>query len=434
MEIKELHDIFLDYPTVCTDTRSIEKDSLFFALKGANFNGNKFAKQALEKGAKYAIIDEAEYADSEQYIVVHDVLKTLQALAHFHRKHLRTPILAITGTNGKTTTKELISTVLSKQYNTLSTVGNLNNHIGVPLTLLKLRKEHEIGVIEMGASKPGDIKELAEITDPDYGIITNIGRAHIEGFGSLENIASTKKELYDYLKEKYDAKIFIDTDNKQLLEMAGELTHIGYGFENNEHENQLVKGEVLKNNPYLQFKWCIADICFDVTTHIIGTYNLKNVLAAVTVGKYFGVKSQLINEAIESYIPSNNRSQLKETKTNKLIIDAYNANPSSMKAALDNFKTIPADNKVLILGDMFELGKSSETEHQTIAELLDNNQFKQIFLVGENFQKISTSQKITFCKDAEELKEILKASPIENAYILLKGSRGVHLEDCIEFL
>lgn len=431
MEISDLYAIFKEYPTVTTDTRNCPPDSIFIALKGSNFNGNAFAKSALDLGCRYAVVDEEKYATHPNILLVDDCLQTLQDLANYHRKQFKIPILGVTGSNGKTTTKELILSVLSQEYNVIATQGNYNNHIGVPLTLLRITKEHEIAIIEMGANHLGEIATLCKIAEPNFGIITNIGRAHLEGFGSYENIKKGKGELYDFIKTTKEGKVFVDSSNEVLMDLAKGMTIIPYAFGDNRDE-LFVTGRVLASSPFLKLEWCMASACFDVETKIVGTYNLTNALAAVTIGKYFGVKSELICRALETYEPRNNRSQLKETQRNMLIIDAYNANPTSMKAALDNFKSLEVNNKVLILGDMKELGPDSDEEHQKIADMLVGNGFEQVLLVGENFSHVET--KYSRYKDFLHLKDYLVKNPIQDSYVLLKGSRGMHLEDCIELL
>jgi UDP-N-acetylmuramoyl-tripeptide--D-alanyl-D-alanine ligase len=429
MEIPQLYEIFKQYPIITTDTRNCIKDSIFFALKGANFNGNQYAKKALELGCKYAIVDEPEYADSSlNILLVDDCLKTLQKLANYHRSKFKIPVIGITGTNGKTTSKELITAVLSEEFNVLSTQGNLNNHIGVPLTLLRINKEHEIAVIEMGASHVGEIKVLAEIADPNYGMITNVGRAHIEGFGSFENIIKAKGELYDYIRDRKDGKIFIDYDNHYLREIANDITPIYYGVE----EDLFVCGRVESNDPYLTFSWKFSKDYHQVHTNLIGEYNLTNVLAAVSIGKYFGVKTAKIIKAIEEYSPTNNRSQLTKTEKNTLIVDAYNANPTSMDAALRNFAKMNVPNKVLILGDMKELGTDSLAEHQKISDLIASKDFQNVFLIGDNFSK--TESTFPRFNTLDDFTSYLKGHPLSEKFILIKGSRGLQLEKCIDLL
>lgn len=429
MDISELYKIYQQHPEVTTDTRNSPKNSIFFALKGANFNGNEYAEKAIDSGCSYAVVDEARYATRPNIILVENSLDTLQKLATYHRRQLKkTPIIAITGTNGKTTTKELITSVLAQEYNVIATQGNLNNHIGVPLTLLRIKKEHEIAVVEMGANHVGEIKFLAEMAEPNYGLITNLGRAHIEGFGSFENVIKAKGELYEYIRSTNYGKIFIDYDNFLLREMAEGITSVYYGLE----DDLFVSGKVVAIRPYLEFEWKYVNTRKKVNTKLIGEYNLPNVLAAITVGKYLGVKSNLICQAIENYEPTNNRSQLKETDKNMLIIDAYNANPTSMNAALENFDHMDVSHKVLILGDMKELGSETNAEHQKIADYVKSHHFDRVLFVGENFSKVETDY--PHFKDLDSLGEYLKENPIEDSYILLKGSRGVQLEKCIELL
>jgi len=431
MDVSELYEIFKEYPQITTDTRNCIKDSIFFALKGANFNGNEYAAKAIESGCRYAVIDEPQYEDqSKNILLVDDALKMLQSLAAYHRRKFKIPIIGITGTNGKTTTKELVAAVLSKEFNIIYTKGNLNNHIGVPLTLLQIKKEHEIGIIEMGANHMGEIKFLAEMTDPNYGLITNIGKAHLEGFGSFENIKKEKGELYEYIKQRKDGKIFLDNDNPILMEMAGDISSINYG----QGDKLFVSGKIEANDPYLSFRWRFSRNFHLVKTHLIGDYNMSNALAAVTIGRYFGVKSKLVCEAIEEYIPTNNRSQLKKTEKNHLIIDAYNANPTSMMASLENFSGMNVDNKVLILGDMRELGADSMAEHQKVADFIAEQNFEKIFLIGENFSKVKTFGKEISFNNLDEFKQYLSKNPLQNSYILIKGSRGIELEKSLDLL
>ncbi len=428
MEISELYNLYKQYPEVSTDTRNSPANSIFFALKGANFNGNEYAEKAIDSGCSYAVVDEAKYATRPNIILVEDSLETLQKLANYHRRQIKTPIIAITGTNGKTTTKELITTILAQEYNVISTQGNLNNHIGVPLTLLRIKKEHEIAIVEMGANHVGEIKFLSEITEPNYGIITNLGHAHIEGFGSFENVVKAKGELYEYIRSTANGKIFIDHSNTLLREMSEGITSIYYGLE----DDLFVSGKVVSISPYLEFEWKFLNTRKKVKTRLIGEYNLPNLLAAITTGKYMGVNSDRICEAIANYEPTNNRSQLKETGKNMLIIDAYNANPTSMHAALENFDHMNVQRKVLILGDMKELGADSDFEHQKIADYITQHSFDEVLFVGENFSKVKTDY-LRF-KTLNELRDHILKYPISDSYILLKGSRGVQLERCIDLL
>lgn len=385
MKLSALYQIFLDCQLVTTDSRNCPEGSLFIALKGESFNGNAFAGKALETGCAYAVIDESEYAieGDQRYILVDDCLQTLQQLANYHRRQLGTRVIGITGTNGKTTTKELISAVLSQSHNILYTLGNLNNHIGVPSTLLRLKAEHDLAVIEMGANHPGEIKFLSEIVEPDCGIITNVGKAHLEGFGSFEGVIKTKGELYNFLRKKEGSTVFIHHDNAYLMNIAEGLNLIPYGTE----DDLYVNGRITGNSPYLTFEWKAGKDgkSYQVQTQLIGEYNFPNALAAITIGRFFGVEDAKINEALAGYTPQNNRSQLKKTDDNTLIIDAYNANPTSMMAALQNFRNMEVPHKMLILGDMRELGAESAAEHQKIADYLKECAFEKVWLVGDQF-------------------------------------------------
>lgn len=420
MSIKELYQKFLECDqTICTDTRNIIPGSLFFALKGANFNGNEFANKAIEAGAKYAIIDETQH-HSNGTILVKDVLKTLQDLSNFHRKKFSIPVIGITGSNGKTTTKELIAAVLKTKYNTLVTEGNLNNHLGVPFTLLKLRSEHEIAVIEMGANKPYDIQELCEIAEPNYGIITNIGKAHIEGFGSYEGVIKTKTELYHSIEEN-NGVIFINSDDKILLKNAPACDIFSYG------NSGQVKSEITALNPFLCFKWTAGGESSPVIeTKMVGSYNLPNYAAAVCIGLYFDVESEKINEALANYLPSNNRSQVSKIGSNMFIVDCYNANPTSMMGALENFKEMTGQNKLAIIGDMKELGHITEEEHKKVVEWISKNKIQTVF-IGEEFSKYAPS-KYSFKTTNDYIQSVSNQENIKNSTILLKGSRSIQLE------
>ena len=427
MNIAELYQIYRHYPVVCTDSRKCTPDSLFFALKGDSFDGNLFAEKALQQGCSYAVIDDPAVKTDDRYIVVEDVLQAIQQLAAYHRQLLKTPVIGITGTNGKTTSKELIAAVLSTKYNVLYTSGNLNNHIGVPLTLLRLTPEHEIAVIEMGANHLGEIRELTQIAHPDYGIITNIGLAHLEGFGSLEGVVHAKGELYDYLRHT-KGKIFIHKENTYLQSIADGLQQITYG----ESKDAFISGRVMYSYPLLCLEWEKAGVQYSISTHLIGDYNLWNVLAAITVGVYFDVPPSEINRAIGDYVPTNNRSQWQKTAHNELIIDAYNANPSSMQAALANFASLPVRPKVVILGDMLELGADSLTLHGEIVEKLDRYDFDKVFLCGDQFT--ATGSFYPCFPSVEALGRYLSANPLQGYHILLKGSHGIHLEKMIDLL
>ena len=410
---------------ICIDTRKIEKNCLFVCLKGENFNGNDFAEQALISGAKYVISDDTKYKNAENIFVVDNSLNYLQELANYHRKQFQIPIIGITGTNGKTTSKELIATVLSEKYNTLYTLGNLNNHIGVPLTLLKLNKEHEIAVIEMGANKPGDIKELVEIAEPTHGIITNMGKAHLEGFGSFEGVQKTKSEMYDFLS-KNNATVFYNCDDEILKSnlQNQKLNLIPYSSE----QNSYIKGDLISMSPFINMKWKSSEYESPLLeTKMIGSYNYYNFLAAICIGNYFGVENDKINDALVNYQPSNNRSQIEKTAYNLLILDAYNANPTSMKNAIESFNSMVSEQKLLILGDMFELGNDSTEEHKRVVQHTKELKLNTLF-VGEHFYKIKNESDTNFFKNKEEIRLYLENNTIKNKLILLKASRGIGLE------
>lgn len=439
MTLSALYQIFLKCQSVTTDSRNCPDGSLFIALKGGSFNGNAFAGKALESGCAYAIVDEGEYAveGDQRYILVDDCLQTLQQLANYHRRQLGTRVIGITGTNGKTTTKELIAAVLTQKYNVLFTQGNLNNHIGVPVTLLRLKEEHELAVIEMGANHPEEIKFLCGIAEPDYGIITNVGKAHLEGFGSFEGVIKTKGELYDFLRgkksslnEKEDTSIFIHHDNPWLKNIAGGLKQIPYGIQNDLYIN----GHITGNSPYLAFEWKAGKDgeLHQIQTQLIGEYNFPNALAAVTIGRFFGVEAGDIDEALAGYAPQNNRSQLQQTEDNTLIIDAYNANPTSMMAALQNFRNMTAPKKMLLLGDMRELGAESLPEHQKIVDYIKESGFEEVRLVGDQFASVRHSFK-TY-PDVQEVIKDLKDSKPKGYTILIKGSNGIRLSTAVEYL
>ena len=427
MEIAELYKCFMECGKVTTDSRNCPEGSMFIALKGETFNGNAFAAQALKQGCRYAVIDESEYA-GEGTILVDNCLQALQQLANYHRRQLKTPVIGITGTNGKTTTKELISTVLSRKFNTLYTEGNFNNHIGVPLTLLRLTKEHEMAVVEMGANHPGEIKTLVHIAEPESGIITKVGKAHLQGFGSFEGVIRTKGELYDFLRAKGGATIFIQNENPYLNGIAEGLTCVRYG----QTAGLYVSGELISCSPFLSFRWTAEGVSHEVNTHLIGSYNLDNMLAAAAIGRYFGVSDDDISSALVSYLPHNNRSQLKETADNKLIVDAYNANPTSMMAALKNFRQVEAPHKMVILGDMKELGEASREEHQKVVDYLKECGFDRVVLVGPEFAAATHSYQ-TFQHVDEVLADIRMHKP-QGYYILIKGSNSMKLSQLPEYL
>lgn len=429
MTINELHQLFLDSNGVCTDTRKLKNNQIFFALKGDNFDGNKYAEKAVLAGAKYAIIDN-ESINNPQCIYVKNVLNTLQGLANFHRNYLNIPILALTGSNGKTTTKELINVVLNENYTTTATKGNLNNHIGVPLTLLSMNTSTEIGIVEMGANHLKEIELLCKIAAPNYGYITNIGKAHLEGFGSEENILIGKTELFNSIK-KNNGTVFCNLNDKKLMSKSENIKRIT--FSPNQNSNYTI--ETINNNQ------SFVSVKFNNTTinsNLIGNYNFTNIAASVAIGQYFNVPDQKIKKAIENYVPKINRSQLIEKENNSIILDAYNANPTSMQAALENFKsTITNLPKSVILGDMFELGKYSASEHQNIIDFFKkSNEFETVYFTGENFYDLKNNEfnKFKFFKNTTSLLEYLKETPLKNKHILIKGSRGMTLEKVVEFL
>jgi UDP-N-acetylmuramoyl-tripeptide--D-alanyl-D-alanine ligase len=426
--IERLYEAFLKCnQKICTDTRKLDKGSIFFCLRGANFNANEFTLKALEGGCAYVVVDEEKYVTNENVFFVKDVLKALQQLANHHRKQLKLKVLAITGSNGKTTNKELINAVLSKSFKTLATVGNLNNHIGVPLTLLSLTKEHEIAIVEMGANHQGEIKELCEIAEPDYGLITNIGKAHLEGFGGVEGVKKGKGEMYQYISKK-GGRVFINADDAVLHEMAGAMDKITYGTT----KLYDVIGKQINGDEFVSFKWTTRYNEKDwnklplIKTHIIGHYNFINLLCAVCVGNYFKVDIEKINEALSEYVPDMNRSQLEKTTNNTLILDAYNANPSSMKVAIENFAKLESENKLLIIGDMFELGEYASAEHKKIIDLINEKKLSNVILIGSEFSKTNSGFK-TFLNTQDCLAN-LKSEPQKNKMILIKGSRGMRLE------
>jgi UDP-N-acetylmuramoyl-tripeptide--D-alanyl-D-alanine ligase len=426
MDIVKLHEIFLASEGISTDTRAIKKNQLFFALKGENFDGNKYADIAIKKGAAYAIVDNQDVVKGDKYILFNDVLKTLQQLAVFHRKYLNIPILGITGTNGKTTTKELINAVLQKKFKTFATQGNLNNHIGVPLTILSMDKSTEFGIIEMGANHPGEIAFLSSIAQPDYGLITNIGKAHLEGFGSFEGVKKTKNELYVYIVEN-NGKLFVNADDDLLMELSANIRRVLYGKSADKNE----QFQIVENDIFLGIKWNKKFI----NTQLVGNYNFYNILAAISIGKYFNVPENKIVSAIREYAPKNNRSQFEQTADNKLIVDVYNANPVSMKLAIENFYKINAGNKLLLLGDLLELGKLSAGEHQKILDLVKTLNFPKACFIGNEFYRFSKSNyPYLFFKTADELNQYLAKEQIKEHYVLLKASRGIKLEKAIPYL
>ena len=430
MSIKEIYKLFKKHPQISTDSRNVVPGALFFALKGENFNGNSYAAAALNDGAAYAVIDESPLKADNRFILVEDVLSTLQQLARYHRLELGIPIIAITGTNGKTTTKELITAVLEKKFSVTATKGNLNNHIGVPLTLLAMDTSTQLGVVEMGANHPGEIAALCSIALPDFGLITNVGKAHLEGFGSFEGVKKTKAELYRFIQER-GGKIFRNTVNPHLKEMAEDAETIGY---RTNREGSGIEGEIVNSSPILVFKAKFPKGWLYIKTNLAGGYNLENAMAAVCVGDYFGVDPLDISHALEAYIPSNNRSQFIQTAGNQILMDAYNANPSSMEAALDNFSTFDAPLKGVILGDMFELGESSQKEHQKIADKLAGMDLSLILLTGKEFSKCNVASNILTFENNELLIDYITDLNPKGYLFLIKGSRGMKLEDVAQRL
>lgn len=424
MNIDKIYKIYQQFSSVQTDSRKIEKNDIFFALKGPNFNGNQFARQALNTGAAYVVADEPVGFEDERIIQVNDVLETLQQLAKYHREQFLIPFIAITGSNGKTTTKELLHAVLSTTYQTYTTKGNLNNHIGIPLTILKIKQDAEIAVIEMGANHQHEIEGYCQYAQPTHGLITNIGKAHLEGFGGEEGVKKGKGELFQYLKNN-DGTVFVNTDDGAVYDLSKPINNaIFYGS-----KSENAKGVIEKNDPFIEVK--IEDkTSFTIQTNLVGSYNLPNVLAAVCVGKYFKVEVEKIKNAIENYQPSNSRSQLIQKGSNSIILDAYNANPGSMKAAIENFAKMKGDQKVLLLGSMMELGTDSRKEHEAIISLVGQHEWNAVVLVGKNFNEIKNDF-INF-ENAEQASVWLKNQNLQNAQILIKGSRSMQMEKVLE--
>lgn len=428
--IDQLYEVFRASSAVCTDTRNITPGCIFFALKGGNFNGNLFAQDALNKGAAYAVVDEASVANGDQFLLVEDVLQALQDLAAYHRKKLGASglrVIALTGSNGKTTTKELLARVLSEKFKTLATEGNLNNHIGVPLTLLKLKAEHEIAVIEMGANHQKEIEMLCEIAQPDFGLITNIGLAHLEGFGGPEGVFKGKTEMFRHLIA-HKGFAFLLEDEPRVDAFKNQIPYLTYGLSSSAD----ISGQLIPGHEFVHYKWKNKDgNTFEVHSQMIGSYNLPNMLAATACGVKLGVDPAKINHAIANYIPANNRSQIEKRGSNTLILDCYNANPSSMIAAIENMAVTPAKNKMLILGDMFELGNSSASEHQRIVDFLSEKvKGAKVILVGKNFSSTTDANGFIRCNDTQTVINFLKETPSRETLILIKGSRGMKMEEC----
>lgn len=432
INIESLYQQYLKHPVVCTDTRMITQGCLFFALKGDNFDANTFAAQALEQGAAFAIVDDLKFASDEKCILVSDVLSTLQDLARYHRNQLNIPVIGLTGSNGKTTTKELIKAVLSEKYKTFATKGNLNNHIGVPLSILSLPLDTEIAVIEMGANHQKEIEMLCEIAQPTHGLITNVGMAHLDGFGGFEGVKKGKAELYAYLK-KTNGYAFVYRDNPYLIEMSTVANLNKIVFYGRAKYNT-ISGELVATDPLIELKWANDKATYPVKANLTGTYNFENILAAICIGNFFDVAPDAIGKGLANYFPVNNRSQLTNTEHNMVICDFYNANPSSMGAALTNLKALSGNHKTVIIGDMFELGDEAAEQHQHIAELANKFNFEEQVFIGENFFAIKDEFEGRFFKTRQEATIYLTENPIKNSLVLLKGSRGMALEQLLPLL
>ncbi len=436
MKTEELYQVYLKHPVICTDTRKITESCIFFALKGENFDANEFASKALESGAAYAIVDDQRYVTDDRYLFVEDVLITLQQLSAFHRQQLKIPVIGITGTNGKTTTKELINSVLSQHCRTYATEGNLNNHIGVPLTLLSIRPDCDIAIIEMGANHQKEIEFLCSLAQPGYGLITNVGKAHLEGFGGIEGVKIAKGELYEYLS-KTKGTAFINTDNPSLVDMSRDrnvknVVTYGKGATN------YVSGGLKEVSPTLIVEWQLKgqedESINTAESNLPGIYNFENILAAICIGSFFKLSPEKINSGIKAYLPQNSRSQILKTDRNTVICDYYNANPSSMMVALDNLEAVPAEAKVMILGDMFELGADAAMEHRFILDKAMQTSSNRRIFIGEEFYRIKNSVDAEFYKNTIEASEAIKADPIKHSTVLLKGSRGMKLEGLVNLL
>ena len=427
MNIEIIHSLFLKCNSISIDTRKIEPNSFFVAIKGDRFDANTFAKEAIEKGASYVVIDNEGYYIDERTILVEDSLLALQELARFHREYLKLPIVALTGSNGKTTTKELINAVLSKKYNTKATVGNLNNHIGVPLTLLSFTPQTEIGIVEMGANHQKEIEFLCEIAQPNYGYITNFGKAHLEGFGGVEGVIKGKSEMYTHLSRN-NKTVFVNLDDPIQVEKTGSLNVFTFGIDK---VNADVMITAVNANPFVE----VTFLNTEVQSNLIGLYNANNINAAIAIGKYFGVADEDIKQALEGYVPENNRSQLIRRKTNEIILDAYNANPSSIAVAITNFIQLKRNGKIMVLGDMFELGKDSISEHKNVVESLLDQDDIMCFFVGKDFYSNKTQREnFHFYESFDSFSEEFKRYHFQNKIILIKGSRGMALERTLELI
>lgn len=430
--IEQLYQHYLKHPIICTDTRSITEDCLFFALKGDKFDANEFAEKAVAAGAAFAIIDNPAFAKGDQFILVDDVLTALQELAKHHRKQLNIPVIGLTGSNGKTTTKELIRAVLAEHFHTFATKGNLNNHIGVPLSILSIADDVEIAVIEMGANHQKEIELLCSIAQPTHGLISNVGMAHLEGFGGFEGVKKGKAELYAYLSES-NGYAFVNAANKDLTEMvtkAGVTNIVRY----NVAEDGVVQGLLKHSDPLIEFEWSYKGETHEAKANLTGTYNFENILAAISIGCFFDLTAEEINKGLSDYFPTNNRSQLTKTEKNIVICDFYNANPSSMAAAITNLNSLSAANKIAILGDMFELGDESEAQHQRIIDLAIKNEIGTLIFVGHHFYKVKGDVKAKFFATPSEAAEFIQTQDWKDSLILLKGSRGMALEQLLPLL
>ncbi len=425
ISIAQLHRKFRESAGISIDTRSLQYGEMFFCLKGENFNANKFAKQALDQGALYVIIDDKDYYINERTILVSDALEYLQLLASYHRRQFDIPFIGITGTNGKTTTKELVNAVLSKKFNTHATSGNFNNHIGVPLTLLSIPDNTEIAIIEMGANHIGEIAELCKMSEPNYGIITSIGKAHLEGFGSIEGVIKTKTELYKSINNSAGT-LFVNSDSDLLLDLSKDYNRITYGS----NANNDTVGKKIETSVFSTLQWKT----YNIESQLVGSYNFDNIMAAICIGSYFQVEDSMIAEAIELYAPENQRSQWKKTDYNELIIDAYNANPTSMKVALSSIAELKTVNKWLILGDMLELGSESNNEHLEIVNSIDKEQLKKSIFVGNYFMEIGKTKDINCFSATSDAAEWIENNPIKQSVVLIKGSRGIALEGLLNLL
>jgi len=428
----ELYKHYLKNPVISTDTRNITEGCIFFALKGDNFNANEFAAQAIEKGAAFVVIDELKFEINSKCLLVNDVLLALQDLARHYRKQLNIPFIGLTGSNGKTTSKELVNAVLSERYKTFATFGNLNNHIGVPLSILSITEDVQIAVIEMGANHQKEIELLCTIAQPTHGIITNVGMAHLDGFGGFEGVKKGKAELYTYLKGT-NGYTFINRDNDFLLEMsvaAGLTKLIYYGTEN----GNTIKGSLKSSDPFIEVDWTNHEVSTSVKTNLTGSYNFENILAAICIGDFFDMRPEEINNGLSNYQPKNNRSQLTKTESNTVICDFYNANPSSMNAALNNISKLSANKRIAILGDMFELGPESESQHQHIVEQAFTSDLDEVIFIGKYFYAFKNAEKGIFFETPAEAADYLIANKITDALVLLKGSRGMKLESLLQYL